>query len=249
MPVIFRGSTSEIAGYHHVVTKSEAVTAAVVWKAVTQGGTPRTKKYTFAGGVGFLVHDKKGTNMKKLCMGAAAVLVLMSLGSSVASAEVTWGAGYQAMYLGELFQGASIRAWLDNSKWGFEGNIQQATLDIDIDTGSNSYGGDGDLWFIDGKVMYAAIQKENSQFYFGFELGYGQADFGIDHSDTDLDADILAFGPLFGAEYRFQEMPELGFNWEVGYRFSDVSGDVEDSDLDSGISGITVCLGVHYYFN
>lgn len=235
------------------------MTTAVVHKAVTQGGMQRPEKDTLAGGIGFLVQDKKGTNMKRFCMGAAALL-LVSLAGSVATAEVNVGAGYQAMFLGEFLQGASVRAWVDN-KWGFEGNIMQASMDVDVDVTDYSdpndnyeTGADGDLFFLSGKVMYAPIIKENSQFYVGFELGYGQANLDVDYLvGADLEADVLAFGPLFGAEYRFQGIPELGFNWEVGYRFGDASGDGETNggktDLDLSLSGITVCLGVHYYFN
>jgi len=218
----------------------------------------RTERILLTGDVGFLVHDKKGTNMKRLCMGAAALL-LVSLASSVATAEVSVGAGYQAMFLGEFFQGASVRAWVD-SKWGFEGNIMQANMDLDVesvdyDDPNDRYevGVDGDLFFFSGKVMYAPIIKENSQFYVGFELGYGQANLDADVlTGADLEADALAFGPLFGVEYRFQGLPELGFNWEVGYRFGDISGDGDSNsgkmDLDASLSGITVCMGVHYYF-
>ncbi len=233
--------------------------AVVVRKTVTQGETQHAEKKTLAGGIGFLVHDKKGTNMKKLGVGAAAVLLLVSLGSSVASAEVTWGAGYQAMFLGELLQGASIRAWVDD-KWGIEGNIMAGQLDVDVETTdyddpnyNSEMGGDGDLYVFSGKVMYAPVVKENSKFYFGFEVGYGTLDLDVDYtSSISMDGDVWAFGPLFGAEYRFQEMPELGFNWEVGYRFGSASADGKGStgeaDLDLDISGITVCLGVHYYF-
>jgi len=198
--------------------------------------------------------------MKKFCLGAAALLLLVSLGSSVATAEVDIGAGYQAMFLGEFFQGASVRAWIDK-KWGLEGNLMQASMDVDVDMTSyydpNDYvkmGADGDLYFLSGKIMYAPIIRENSQFYVGFELGYGKAslDFDVSSIGVDLDADVLAFGPLFGVEYRFQGLPELGFNWEVGYRFGDADGDVDTpigkANLDASISGITVCLGVHYYF-
>ncbi|MBP7053367.1 MAG: hypothetical protein KBE65_20350 [Phycisphaerae bacterium] len=195
--------------------------------------------------------------MKKLGIGAVAVLLWVSVGSGVATAEVTVGAGYQAMFLGDFFQGASVRAWV-NDNWGFEGNIQQANLDLDVDTvdlddpnDRFTFGADGDLYFLSGKIIYAPIIKENSKFYFGFEVGYGEA--SLDVGTADLDADVFAFGPLFGAEYRFQEIPELGFNWEVGYRFGEANGSGDTSstkmDLDASISGITVCLGVHYYFN
>ena len=103
-----------------------------------------------------------------------------------------------------------------------------------MDYGHDDY----DVFLLAGKLLYAPIVKENSEFYVGFEGGYGELDY-------EEDLDIMFFGPLFGAEYRFQGLPELGFCWEVGYRFSEFDGDDGDADMD----GIAVSLGVHYYFN
>ncbi len=168
--------------------------------------------------------------MNRLYVGAIALLLLASFGSSVATAETAIGVGYQAMFLEDFIQGASIRAWFDN-QWGVEGNIMQASVDMGDE--------DADAYLLAGKVMYCPIIRENSQFYVGFEGGFGQIDDSI--MDTG-DTDVLTYGPLFGAEYRFQGLPDLGFNWEVGYRFSNFDNDDEDTDLN----GVSVCLGVHY---
>ncbi len=90
-----------------------------------------------------------------------------------------------------------------------------------------------------GKVLYSPIVKDNRQFYIGLEAGYGEL-------ESSEDVDLTLVGPLFGAEYRFEELPELGFCWEVGYRFTSMDGeDGDDADLD----GISISLGLHYSFN
>jgi len=174
--------------------------------------------------------DKK-TNMNRLNMGALTLLLVVLSGSGVAMAETSIGVGYQAMFLDDFIHGASVRAWFDN-KWGVEGNIMQAS----VDTGYS----DSDAWLLTGKVMYCPIIRENSQFYVGFEGGFGEVDDNI-YMYTG-DNDVVTYGPLFGAEYRFQGLPELGFNWEVGYRFTDFDNDGNDGDLN----GIGISLGVHY---
>lgn len=184
--------------------------------------------------------------MKK-CAVVTGMLLAMVLGST-AVADTTVGAGYQAMFLGEFFQGASLRAWM-NDKWLLEGNISQSSLDADLERDGDRISGDADLWLLSGKVAYAPIVRENSRFYIGVELGYGKADFDIAHTAYDGDMDMFTVGPMFGVEYRFTELPELGFNWEVGYRFTNVDGDIGEADLDADIDGIVISLGVHYYFN
>ncbi len=169
--------------------------------------------------------------MKRLCIGAVTLLLLAFLGSSVATAQTTIGVGYQAMFIGDFLQGASVRGWFDN-KWGLEGNVMYAS----VDAGS---GTDADMYFLAGKVMYAPIIRENSQFYVGFGGGFGSID---DNLLGYGDLDTWVAGPLFGAEYRFQGLPDLGFNWEVGYQFANMDASGGDVDLN----GITVSLGVHY---
>ena len=77
---------------------------------------------------------------------------------------------------------------------------------------------DADIWLLDAQVMYAPIVKENSRFYMGLNLGYGQYDVDV-AGFGDMDDSFWMVGPLIGAEYCFQGLPELGFNWEVSYDF------------------------------
>jgi hypothetical protein len=177
--------------------------------------------------------------MKRLCMGAVMLLLLAFFGSSVATAETTIGVGYQAMFVQEFLQGASARGWFDN-KWGLEGNIMYTSMGVNVDGVGEI--ANADMWFLAGKLMYAPVIRENSQFYVGVGGGWGKLEAGI----TDLesgDLDVWTVGPLFGAEYRFQGLPDMGFNWEVGYQFANLSAEGIDLDLN----GITVSLGVHYY--
>lgn len=167
--------------------------------------------------------------MKKIYVGLVVALMTVSLSGNVQAEMPQIGVGYEGMFLGEFLQGLSARAWFD--QLGVEGNLQQASVDV--------YGDDFDVYLLSGKVFYAPIVKENSQFYIGLEGGFGQ----IDYSASDMD--ITLFGPFFGAEYRFAELPEMGFCWEVGYRFTDFEMDDDDAELD----GISISLGLHYYFN
>jgi hypothetical protein len=169
--------------------------------------------------------------MKRLSMGAVTLLLLVSLSSSVATAETTIGVGYEGLFVSEFLHGASVRAWMDNT-WALEGNVLQAS----VDAGTLA---DVDMWFLGGKVLYAPIIRENSQFYVGVGGGWGNLDMG-----TGGDVDAWVLGPLFGAEYRFQGLPDLGFNWEVGYQFANIDA---GGGTDVDINGISVALGVHYY--
>jgi hypothetical protein len=151
--------------------------------------------------------------------------------SSDLATERNIGIGYEGMFLGEFLQGVSARGWL--GKLGLEGDLWQASVDV------GPY--DVDAWVLSGKVLYAPIVREHTKFYVGFEGGWATMDLGY---GDDLDG--TTFGPLFGAEYRFQELPELGFNWEVGYRWTSLSPSGYDEDFD--LNGISITLGVHYYF-
>ena len=154
-------------------------------------------------------------------------------------AHAEFGLGYQGILSGDYLQGISARGWSSNV--GFELNLFQAEIELDAEDllGIDE---DAEIWLYSGKLLLAAITRENSRFYWGLEAGMGTVEFG------DEEVDVLLYGLLFGAEYRFQELPELGFNWETGYRFTDI--EYEDDDLDSevGINGIWVSIGIHYYF-
>ena len=146
------------------------------------------------------------------------------------------GLGYEGIFMGDYLSGISLRYW-SSDRIGFEGNIFHARIGIDLEDV-----GDADLnaFIIGAKALYATVVKQNSKFYLGLEAGYGKAD--ID--DVSEDLDLLIVSPLFGAEYCFGEIPELGFNWEVGYKFNFFDVDVVDFD----VVGVSVGFGIHYYF-
>ena len=170
--------------------------------------------------------------MNRLKVGIVTLLLIAFFGSGVASAEVAIGVGYQGIFVSEFLHGASVRAWMDN-KWAGELSILQSSVD--------GGGFDTDMWFLGGKVLYAPIIRENSQFYVGIGGGWGNVD-----GDVTGDIDAWVVGPLFGAEYRFDEIPSLGFNWEVGYDFANFDGG-GSSDID--LNGISISMGVHYRLN
>ncbi|OHB66754.1 MAG: hypothetical protein A2Y76_02590 [Planctomycetes bacterium RBG_13_60_9] len=188
-------------------------------------------------------------------LGVTVLLALLAFSSSATAAdsedlatEKTIGIGYEGMFLGEFLQGASVRGWL--GKVGLEANVWQSDVGVKI----------GDLPSVDvsafvltGKIMYAPIVREHTKFYLGLQAGLGSIDLPTgtlgDIADADIpdtSIDVFVFGPLFGVEYRFQELPELGFNWEVGYSFSSLDMDIVDPSVD--LNGISITLGVHYYF-
>lgn len=186
--------------------------------------------------------------MKKCNLIAAMVLALvLSLAVNVNANENKVGVGYQGIFLGDTLQGVSVRGWLLMNKLGLEGNIFQGTNEIDIDVNgySNDYGTslDADLTLFTAKAMFAPIVRQNSKFYVGLEAGVGT----IEVSDLE-DIDITIFGPLLGAEYNFQEAPELGFNWEVGYKFTSLEYGADYVDVAVDLDGVSVSLGVHYFF-
>lgn len=167
--------------------------------------------------------------MKKCNIIAAIIFALaLSLAVNVNAEENKIGAGYQGVFIGNFLQGVSARGWLNNV--GLEGNIFQASVDID--------GADTNLFLLTAKGMFAPIVRQNSKFYVGLEAGLGIID------TDDKDGNIAVFGPLFGVEYNFQGLPELGFNWDVGYKLNNFEYDNVDIDL----SGVSVSFGVHYYF-
>ncbi len=101
--------------------------------------------------------------------------------------------------------------------------------------------GDADMWFLGGKALYAPVIHENSQFYVGVGGGWGNIDGALSGFGSG-DVDAWVVGPLFGAEYRFQGLPNLGFNWEVGYQFANLDA----GEMDVDLNGISISLGVHY---
>jgi hypothetical protein len=160
-----------------------------------------------------------------------------------AAGDVKVGLGYEGMIMGSFLQGISARAWM--GPLGLEGNIFTGRVKAEADGDTL---GKADLNAIGLKAMFAPIVKANSKFYVGADIGYGKAKF--EAGDLDADGKVWLVGPFFGAEYFFQEIPELGFNWEVGYKFSKISLDVpdEDANADLKLDGINIVLGVHYYF-
>jgi hypothetical protein len=143
--------------------------------------------------------------------------------------------GYQGMINGEFLQGVSLRSWRAERK-GWEINLYHAFVDIEY--GSSDV--DGQLLLLEGKYLHGLKIRDNSRFYFGLSGGLGQAW----SSDADDDLEIYWARPLIGAEYFFNEIPEIGFNFEVGYGYSGFSIDEDSLQL----IGIGVNLGVHYYF-
>jgi hypothetical protein len=185
--------------------------------------------------------------MKKHTLLAVAFLAVLALFASTAGAQDV-SIGYQG-FIGNgqnLLSGLSVRGWTDQI--GYEGTIFYGQADIDLGAGADV---SADVWILDAQVMYAAIAKEHSKFYVGLDFGYGG--YSVEANSVpfigtgETDDNFWMLGPLVGAEYCFQELPELGFNWEVAYTFGNFEN--EDASLEVDLSGINVTLGVHYKFN
>jgi hypothetical protein len=171
---------------------------------------------------------QKGKQLKKHLLVTLVALFLI-LPVAQASADTKVGLGYHGTFIGEFFNGLSLRAWF--GALGADLTLYNAEIKPDG-------GDDVQMYMFDGRFMYAPIIKENSRFYLGLNLAYGKID--LDYSDID----VLTYGVMIGAEYNFKEIPEIGFNWEVGYKNSNLDEDNFEIDL----RGISVAFGVHYYF-
>ncbi len=179
--------------------------------------------------------------MKKISWLLVGLLAIaLFIGANTAGAQ-DLSVGYQGL-IGSgnnMLSGVSVRNWNENI--GFEGTLFHGTMTAD----AGGIDGDASLWLLDGQVMYAAVVKDHSKFYLGGELGYGQ----YDADDLGYgEGDFLMLSPLLGAEYSFQELPELGFNWEVAYAIIFAEHEESGADVDLDMTGINVTLGVHYKF-
>lgn len=186
---------------------------------------------------------------------AAGLAVMLGTGSAVAGENPMtgkFGLGYQGVFAGDILQGISGRYWATED-FGGELNLFYGNVGVDgfVPGLGDIDDGNGDLLLGSLKLMYSPIVKENSRFYVGIEGGIGSV--SVEENDGDvLDGDITVYtiNPLFGAEYNFSELPELGLNFEVGYKFHSASYDENgsDDDIDVNLDGTFVSLGAHYYF-
>jgi opacity protein-like surface antigen len=168
----------------------------------------------------------------------ALMLTVASAQENVASEDPgSIGLGYQGMIMGSaLMNGASIRYQGQDSPFGFEFNLGQWSGDIERNRGENKL--DIDVYALQLKGMYTLIKRQNTNFYAGVKGGW----YNLDIEDDAEYAWQIA--PLFGAEWRWSEMPEIGVNFEVSYDFCDT--EVKGSDIN--LRGVMVTFGIHYYF-
>jgi len=170
-----------------------------------------------------------------LILAAAAAMAVQAEEAEESDGPGDIGVGYQGIILGEFFNGASVRYNPDDSPIiaqliysRFSGDFE-GVVDVDIN-------------ILQGRLAYVVVENENSELYVGGKLGYVSGEVGGLGPDADFSG--LTSGLLFGAEWSFAELPELGFNFDVGYDFSIL--DIEGTDIDLG--GVNVTFGVHYYF-
>ncbi|MFA5322971.1 MAG: hypothetical protein WC373_09885, partial [Smithella sp.] len=158
------------------------------------------------------------------------------------------GVGYQGMVVGSLLNGLSARGWIGD-RVGLEGSVFYGQADVDIEYGGSTIvDAEADLWMLEFKAMYAFIVRENSKFYVGGKLGYGQLSVS-EGGDDFLDGEsIWTPGVFVGAEWNIPSLPELGFNFDVGYTGFIFDNDVEGADVELQLHGLGATFGLHYYF-
>ncbi len=179
--------------------------------------------------------------MKKLLVLVSVFTLMLTVASAQETAKADddpgcIGIGYQGMLMGNaILNGASIRYQSQDTPLGLEANFGQWAGDIE--QGGDEY--DIDLYALQMKAMYTLIKRKYTNFYAGVKGGWYSID--IDDSDSEY---AWQFAPLFGAEWRWAEIPEIGVNFEVSYDFCDA--EVKGTDIE--LEGVMVTLGIHYYF-
>jgi len=159
------------------------------------------------------------------------------------------GVGYQGILWGNILNGVSVRGWI-GPNIGLEGNVFYGHAAASYDDGSSSEDiGDGSLWMVNAKFMYAFIVRANSKFYAGGQFTYGQLKVNPE-GDESFISKIYSPGIFAGAEWCFPQLPELGFNFELGYNYLyNTSGtDNSSGSFDIKMHGMNLGAGVHYYF-
>ena len=175
--------------------------------------------------------------MRKASLILLALMTVLALGAgNVYAADHS--IGYQGM-LGtgtNVISGLSYRGWADALGW--EATLFHASVDMDN-------AGDASMLGLEGQCMFALVQKEYSKMYVGGSLGIGKWSMEA-NSGGDADDTFWWLGPVLGAQYSFQELPELTFNWEVAYNYGAFGTDQADSDIT--LTGFNTTMGIHYAF-
>jgi len=156
------------------------------------------------------------------------------------------GVGYQGIMWGSMMNGLSVRGWI-GPNIGLEGNVFYGHAAVSTDPGGDQ--GDGSLWMVNAKFMYAFVVRANSKFYGGAQFMYGQAKITPESSDSYINK-MYSPGVFAGAEWCFPQLPELGFNFELGYNylFDTTSRDNHNGSTDIKVHGMNLGAGIHYYF-
>jgi hypothetical protein len=170
----------------------------------------------------------------------------------VGSVETVFGLGYQGLLAGSFVQGVSARMWTGDLM--VEANIGYGTIGVETSGSSWSDSSDATLMMTELKAAYALVVNPHSRFYVGMSASYTDLTLESKYNDSwdswssEESINGYMIRPLFGVEYYFTEMPELGFNFEVGYNLTSWEVDDDDTDVDVKLDGVAVSLGAHYYF-
>lgn len=213
--------------------------------------------------------------MKKISLLTVALIAVLAICVGTASAQ-TASVGYKGIMASGAYgddddfmalNGLSFRGWVDNIGW--EGTLFFGRDNYEQKRSYDDYNWerDSDMWAIQLQGMYAIITNENSKLYVGLNASYGRSNTethasyqgNYNYDSYEYDTDYWTAGPLIGAQYSFQGIPELTFCWDLGYTFMLSDTDYTNDnyyykgydyqyEYDNDIDGINVSLGVHYAF-
>lgn len=153
--------------------------------------------------------------------------------------------GFQGVAAGNIVNGASVRSWT-NGKFGWEANVAYGAMKISPEGEADIK---ANLTALEGKGMWALIERTNSKFYVGGKIAYGKYKLNDEDRKTEtLDGHLTQFGVLAGTEFCIPQLPEVGFNFEVGYNITKTDNTIYGNAMDIRMHGVNVGIGIHYNF-
>lgn len=178
-----------------------------------------------------------------------ALSLILAGAASLGASDWKIGAGYDGMYLGNIIQGASVRAW--HGRLGLEGIIFNGHVKADLtETGESTVTPvKGTIYAFSLKGMYSLVEKENSRFYLGVQAACGTGKLDSSNFNYSYSPTIWTYGPLMGYEFRWPGLPEIGVNVDTGYMLNYTKiDDNPDWSMKAYLNGIFIAIGIHYYF-
>ncbi|MGA1864951.1 MAG: hypothetical protein ACMUHX_07810 [bacterium] len=166
--------------------------------------------------------------MKKVKFIAILLIIIFVSASNVAAKDMLGliGIGFNSQLGSRDVSSISVKYWA-GSRLCLQGMLGfQLTDEVDE-------------FDIGGKGLYVIKAEENMNVYAGGGLGIANTDPDEEKSDTSF-----SISGVFGVEYFFSGLPNLGFSTELGLMFSDY----DDNDSVGTGADTFLTAGIHYYF-